>query len=76
MTKIMWTKVISPPEELEGGVRSAPNFNFTSQGARRAPIWWPKATSPPQELERGSRSDPKFLVSENSFCSKLEGLAP
>ena len=29
----------SPPQELEGGVHSAPNFNFTSQGGRRAPIW-------------------------------------
>ena len=51
LSQIRWTKAISPPKELEGGAYSAPNFIFTSQGARRAPIWWPKATSPPQELE-------------------------
>ena len=55
-----WPKATSPPQELEGGACSAPNFNFTSQGAQRAPIWWPKVTSPPQELERGSCSDPNF----------------
>ena len=48
---IRWPKATGPPEELEGGLHNAPNFNLTSQGAQRAPIWWPKATSPPQELE-------------------------
>ena len=48
---IWWRKATSPPQELEGGVHSTPNFKITSQGARRAPIWWRKATSPPQELE-------------------------
>ena len=35
---IRGTKSISPPQELEGGVHSAPNFIFTSLGAQRAPI--------------------------------------
>ena len=29
-----WIKAISPPQELEGGAHSAPNFNFTSQGPK------------------------------------------
>ena len=51
LSQIRWTKAISPPKELEGGAHSTPNFNLTSQGAQRAPIWWPKATNLPQELE-------------------------
>ena len=33
MAPIRWTKAISLPQELEGGARSTPTFNFTSQGA-------------------------------------------
>ena len=46
MAQIRWTKAISPPQELEGGAHSSPNFNFKSQGGQRAPIWWPKGHQP------------------------------
>ena len=65
MAEIRWAKAISPPQGLEGGAHSAPNFNFTSQGAQRAPNRWPKATSPPQELEGGAHSAPNLLVKYN-----------
>ena len=48
---IRWLKATGTLQEQVGGAHSASNFDLTSQGARRAPIWWPKATSPPQELE-------------------------
>ena len=60
MARIRCTKAISPPQELEGGAHSTPNFNLTSQGVQRAHILWPKATSPPQELEGGAHSTPYF----------------
>ena len=84
-----WQKATSPPQELEGGAHSAPNYNLTSQGARSAPIWWPKATSPLQEQQGSPHRGPNLLVlyiishlpKQTLYCLKLiykilEDLAP